>query len=445
MVEISEEEYKLAKEAHVSNCTGGTIHEIFDIGIIILISHHVWNVLVKSKRINPDSFLAQFMIYVVPLLSLQTWASSYGYIAIFVGKSFIFYQILKSLKQEPLKKMDTKSTYRPFLTIYRAGLMLMTCMDILAVDFQFYPRRFAKVETFGISLMDLGVGSFVFSSGVVAARSYLNHRQPGLLKALRSGLAILVLGFARLFLTKSVNYQEHVSEYGLHWNFFFTLGFLPPMVTLLGFLRKRMPFVVPAFAIIIGYQFALNQGLQDWILNAPRTDVISANKEGICSFMGYLSIFMFGLQCGEILFQKSLSEPAKQKKMLIIGYISSLAFVGSSYLWTWLQPEFGISRRMANLPYVLCVASLNIYLITTSMAIELLVIDQKQPGLLEAINANGLFTFLLANVLTGLVNLSMRTLYMNTINSFIVNLCYMLIVTLIPWFMWTRLHIQLKI
>ncbi|RCH78417.1 Glucosaminyl phosphatidylinositol (GlcN-PI) nositol acylation protein, partial [Rhizopus azygosporus] len=202
--------------------------------------------------------------------------------------------------------------------------------------------------------MDLGVGSFVFSSGVVAARSYLNHRQPGLLKALRSGLAILVLGFARLFLTKSVNYQEHVSEYGLHWNFFFTLGFLPPMVTLLGFLRKRMPFVVPAFAIIIGYQFALNQGLQDWILNAPRTDVISANKEGICSFMGYLSIFMFGLQCGEILFQKSLSEPAKQKKMLIIGYISSLAFVGSSYLWTWLQPEFGISRRMANLPYVLC-------------------------------------------------------------------------------------------
>lgn len=194
--------------------------------------------------------------------------------------------------------------------------------------------------------MDLGVGSFVFSSGVVAARSYLNHRQPGLMKALRSGLAILVLGFARFFLTKSVNYQEHVSEYGLHWNFFFTLGFLPPIVTLLGFLRKHMPFAVPAFVIIIGYQYALNQGLQDWILNAPRTDVISANKEGICSFMGYLSIFMFGLQCGEILFQKSLSEPAKQKKMLIVGYISSLAFVGSSYLWTWLQPEFGISRRM---------------------------------------------------------------------------------------------------
>lgn len=46
---------------------------------------------------------------------------------------------------------------------------------------------------------------------------------------------------------------------------------------------------------------------------------------------------------------------------------------------------------------MLCVASLNIYLITTSMAIELLVIDQKQPGLLEAINANGLFTFLLVN------------------------------------------------
>ena len=34
------------------------------------------------------------------------------------------------------------------------------------------------------------------------------------------------------------------------------------------------------------YQVALYNGLQSWILDAPRVDILSANKEGICSFIG---------------------------------------------------------------------------------------------------------------------------------------------------------------
>ena len=35
---------------------------------------------------------------------------------------------------------------------------------------------------------------------------------------------------------------------------------------------------------------SLFQGLQEWILEAPRVDLISANKEGICSFAGKINI-----------------------------------------------------------------------------------------------------------------------------------------------------------
>ena len=62
--------------------------------------------------------------------------------------------------------------------------------------------------------MDLDVGSFVFSSGVVAARPFLkrpeNRFKPlkgQLLKALKQAFPILSLGFIRLIMVKGVNYQ----------------------------------------------------------------------------------------------------------------------------------------------------------------------------------------------------------------------------------------------
>lgn len=41
----------------------------------------------------------------------------------------------------------------PVLSIYRAHMMLMTVLSILAVDFQVFPRALAKCETYGVSLV----------------------------------------------------------------------------------------------------------------------------------------------------------------------------------------------------------------------------------------------------------------------------------------------------
>ena len=39
------------------------------------------------------------------------------------------------------------------LTTYRAHMVLMTVLSILAVDFPVFPRSFAKCETYGVSLV----------------------------------------------------------------------------------------------------------------------------------------------------------------------------------------------------------------------------------------------------------------------------------------------------
>lgn len=180
----------------------------------------------------------------------------------------------------------------PFLTTYRAAMMVVTCVAILAVDFRVFPRRFAKVENWGTSLMDLGVGSFVFSAGVVSARAILKSRAQSkktpfigrFMNSLRHSIPLLVLGLIRLWSVKGLDYAEHVTEYGVHWNFFFTLGFLPPFVEIFDSLTALIP-SYEALAVIISiiYQVALESTeLKSYILISPRgPDLLSKNREGV--------------------------------------------------------------------------------------------------------------------------------------------------------------------
>lgn len=78
----------------------------------------------------------------------------------------------------------------------------------------------------------LGVGLFVCLHGVVArevrrqavTKTTVGQYFSDVLHTLQSAVPLIVLGCARLIATQGVQYQEHVSEYGVHWNFFFTLA-----------------------------------------------------------------------------------------------------------------------------------------------------------------------------------------------------------------------------
>lgn len=374
-----------------------------------------------------------------------------------------------SRREQPRKPKKDDSTptvsrldpfpFKAFVTMYRGGMMVITCAAILAVDFKIFPRRFAKAENWGTSLMDMGVGSFVFSAGVVSARNILKQHSSGkrtsllerLTQSLRHSIPLLVLGLIRLWSVKGVDYAEHVTEYGVHWNFFFTLGFLPPFVALFRSAFDIIPSYA-ALAVLLGaaYEAALDfTNLKAFILTSPRTDILSQNREGIFSFVGYLAIFLAGQATGTYVLPREPQAVTSEGR--IRKFLRSTE--GKLVLWTlawsslfelttsYYGLNLSVSRRLANLPYVLWVAAFNCAQLAMCALVEKLCFPdihkatdpetekrksrEATSTMLYAFNRNGLAIFLLANLLTGVVNLTLPTLDMGKQESMMVMVGYM--------------------
>jgi len=341
-------------------------------------------------------------------------------------------------------------------------MMIVTSLAILAVDFPIFPRRFAKVETWGTSLMDLGVGSFVFSSGVVSSRSLLKiTTRSGLATrfrtSLRSSLPLLILGFIRLYSVKGLDYAEHVTEYGVHWNFFFTLALLPPFVAISDSLTNSLlqSYNLLALLTTIIYEATLQSTpLLPYILISPRgPSLLSKNREGIFSFIGYLSIFLSGRASGLTVIPFNLPQPstrssdaliyaARERRKLLLNLLRPA--IASTILYFLSTSIYGgnltVSRRLANLPYVLWVVSFNNVQLLLFGLIEHFgpefafssntdAAGRATSQIMQAFNTNGLVVFLVANLATGLVNLSVNTLDMGDAMAMGVLIAYALAVT----------------
>jgi len=90
--------------------------------------------------------------------------------------------------------------------------------------------------------MDVGVGSFVLVNSLTAGNGLEQSRQAAspFLHSLKASVPLLILGLGRLVSVKATDYQEHVSEYGVHWNFFFTLACLPILSMIVHRLVRRL-------------------------------------------------------------------------------------------------------------------------------------------------------------------------------------------------------------
>ncbi|CAI5756458.1 unnamed protein product [Candida verbasci] len=436
---------KHLKEQFVSDLLGGSIIEIYNVTSIALTSYLALNLLNNSIEL---SLIYDFIINVVTILlsiTLYNQKPELLHYIIFIP-SFIIYILNFYLSRKGKKHITKNATItaeflpkKQFLTAYRSHMLIITNLAILAVDFPIFPRRFAKVETWGTSMMDLGVGSFVFSMGLVNSRqliknytsykfklsNYVNVIKTNTIKS----IPLLVLGLIRLVSVKQLDYQEHVTEYGIHWNFFITLGCLPIILGVLDPILNVLSKSIIALTILVIYEVVLSKyKVLEFILteNNRLNNFITMNKEGVFSFIGYFTIFIFGQSFGSFVLTNyktrnnlvtigKTKATTKNSSWLTVSTTQGLIYSTIIYhaLFYIVQNStiFGnISRRICNLPYVLWVVSYNSTLLLGYNLIEKFIPSKQFSYILDSINNNGLIIFLIANLLTGLVNMTINTL-----------------------------------
>lgn len=232
------EDLKTRKEQFVTGHSGSSIADLRNVTLAGLLCNAGWIIIVSRNPSMKESYWLDFLLNWVALLcSVTIFGENPLLTCLFPLLAILLLGTKSSTKTKRIKIDKKYKKLSPTLTFYRSSMLVLTSFAILAVDFPVFPRKYAKVETWGISLMDLGVGSFVFSNGIISyiklSKDWKESKFTKIKQSIKSTIVLMTLGLIRLVSVKVTGYQEHVTEYGIHWNFFFTLSLLPIVMIIL--------------------------------------------------------------------------------------------------------------------------------------------------------------------------------------------------------------------
>ena len=302
-------------------------------------------------------------------------------------------------------------------------------------------------------------------------------------------IAVLILGFGRLVTLRILDYQSHDTEYGTEWNFFVTLFFLWLLADIVHHIFSRLQIILFSLFLLLGYQYALTEwGVTEYILNAPRSSFFSSNREGILSLFGCLPLYLLseefsyyvffrrsdGLSTNSKLNSKELcfdndvcftnkSSPTRPSSTKLsskdhkntenvnegdrvnafkndrnFGILWRLTLSGAVLFVCWCGAEYiqPTSRRLFNLSFVLLNFLITVVgLLFLVFAERYLFLNNGSIYGLELFNKHQLAVFLVANILTGVVNMTFRTIHCPTSLSMLILSVYIFIVHSLPWMM----------
>jgi len=222
---------------------------------------------------------------------------------------------------------------------------------------------------------------------------------------------LLFLGTARLVVHTALNYQLHVTEYGVHWNFPYTsaavallaaamevtLSFCSTLWVVACGRRPPQPgnsvaaaaHIAAGLAIAVAYQAALESPapawlfswgatvpgfptptLQEYVMHATRdSDFVAQNREGLAGVVGFFALYLCGVGVGRLAMSPTLTSPRAWTRAFVAA-VATTTGVWVAVLVA-IDVHGPVSRRLINLPYVLWVLAYSLTMMLAVAAADL--------------------------------------------------------------------------
>ncbi|XP_064539212.1 uncharacterized protein PIG-Wa [Drosophila montana] len=396
-------------------------------------------------------FLMEFLLIATPTICSNTVTSDYNEYFCALAAILIAFLLWQSGIWGRASAAATSHCYKvgqkpSAITLVRSTAYVCTGCAILAIDFKAFPVDWRKNRRYGASLMDVGIGMFVMTMGVVSHRS---RHFADLKRLSKVVVQLLGIGLLRTIVITMIDYHQDEHEYGQHLNAFFLLGFTKLLGSLASMLARSDQQLLPlSMAILALHELLLQLGLSDFVMSdADRVGFLKANREGLSALPGCVALYLLSIWGGE--WYKSMDKLnynqfiAKLRNMLLVVITTWTLVCVSVFL-------FGIARVTFNAGYVLWLFSIGTtilflysflfeFCLMVPMAEPLedkadasLAADTKPakptilPAFVETINMNGLTHFMLSNLFTGLVNLTLEPSKRSSTECVTILLLYML-------------------
>ncbi|TBU17280.1 putative membrane protein [Ordospora colligata] len=375
-----------------------------ELELIQLTGVSVFSLLVYSTGYQ-KTLLNDFLFCIVPQYLAVMYPDS-------VGNIYICLTMLISYSGIE-KKTNRNDPKTRVIDMMRFGVSLLVVIAIYAADFSMFDQRLGKLHFFGIGLMDIGVGSFIFNGGIVG---YKNKSR----RYFKSCPILLVLGLTRYFVVEYFGLNVNPREYGMHLNFYFLLAFVNLMYAII---RSRHDFAV-GMCIITVYEMVLKStGLMHFILSDKRETLFEKNKEGMLAIIPYLSIFLMATAVGKICFSD------------LKRYMKGLRMLGITAIFGFLYVMFSMmneaSRRLGNGAFVFWILGLHSLHMTVYLLFESMV-DLHVPLVMRFSSSNMMFVFLFSNLLVLAGNVMFELKAFSSLLSHVNMLMYLVSVFVIP-------------
>lgn len=320
----------------------------------------------------------------------------------------------KDPKSQARRLLVWKREQQQLLDQFRASVILMVNICTFACDFNHFPLRFLKTKRYGLSLMDVGVVSFLMNAGILAGRGKPSLRFERL-------FPLLALGMLRLFIIRGCGYSTDPTEYGTCLNFYFVFAAVEVICTLL----RWMPSFIAGILLCVAYEAVLlKTGLPEAIFSADRSTFVMANKEGLVATVPYAVIHFLSRAVGKRIFA-----PVPHKVRLRYLATYTLFFFSAYYCAALVHPP---SRRLGNAAFVFFMMALNMLHVTILQVLIGLRLQTKMQTLRFVGRRMGKL-FLLSNALILAGNMATNWRRLGEAQSNAVNALYLFLVFVAPY------------